>query len=176
MSAKKVTDTVKKAAPEKTSEPVKAAENTVKEKAAAPVKEEAAKSAVVKAEPIKEEKVPEKKAEAKEVKAPVKKAEVKEEKAPAKKAVAPKKAAAPKTAAKTAKTAKPAKETVSQNVYVQFAGKEVKTEELVEQVKAIWTAEGHRASAIKSLEIYVKPDDMAAYYVINGKATGKIEL
>lgn len=152
MSAKKVTDTVKKAAPAKTSEPVKAAENTVKEKAAAPVKEEAVKPAVVKAEPIKEEKVPEKKA------------------------AAPKKPAAPKTAAKTVKAAKPAKETVSQNVYVQFAGKEVKTEELVEQVKAIWTAEGHRASAIKSLEIYVKPDDMAAYYVINGKDNGKIDL
>ena len=164
MSAKKVTDTVKKAAPAKTSEPVKAAENTVKEKAAAPVKEEAAKPAVVKAEPIKEEKVPEKKVE------------VKEEKAPAKKAAAPKKPAAPKTAAKTVKAAKPAKETVSQNVYVQFAGKEVKTEELAEQVKAIWTAEGHRASAIKSLEIYVKPDDMAAYYVINGKDNGKIDL
>lgn len=164
MSAKKVTDTVKKATPAKTSEPVKAAENTVKEKAAAPVKEEAAKPAVVKAEPIKEEKVPEKKAE------------VKEEKAPAKKAAAPKKPAAPKTAAKTVKAAKPAKEAVSQNVYVQFAGKEVKTEDLVERVKAIWTAEGHRASAIKSLEIYVKPDDMAAYYVINGKDNGKIDL
>ena len=110
--------------------------------------------------------------QAKEEKAPVKKTEVKEEKAPAKKAEAPKKAAS-KAAAKTTKTAK---ETVSQNVYVQFDGKEVKTEELVEQVKAIWTGEGHRASSIKSLEVYVKPEDAAAYYVINGKDTGKIEL
>ena len=126
-----------------------------KESAATP-----AKAAAAKAAPAKEEK------------APVKKTEVKEEKAPAKKAEAPKKAAS-KAAAKTTKTAK---ETVSQNVYVQFDGKEVKTEELVEQVKAIWTGEGHRASSIKSLEVYVKPEDAAAYYVINGKDTGKIEL
>lgn len=128
--------------------PVKAAET-----AAAPVKE-----AAEKAEPVKT--------------APVKEAAVKEEKA-----VAPKKAA-PKAAAKTttAKTAKTAKEAASQNVYIQFAGKEVKAEELVEQVKALWTAEGHRASSIKSLEVYVKPEDMAAYYVINGKENGKIEL
>ncbi len=154
MSAKKAADTVKNVTPAKTSEQIKATEVS-KESAATP-----AKAAAAKAAPAKEEK------------APVKKTEVKEEKAPAKKAEAPKKAAS-KAAAKTTKTAK---ETVSQNVYVQFDGKEVKTEELVEQVKAIWTGEGHRASSIKSLEVYVKPEDAAAYYVINGKDTGKIEL
>ncbi len=154
MSAKKAADTVKNVTPAKTSEQIKATEVS-KESVATP-----AKAAAAKAAPAKEEK------------APVKKTEVKEEKAPAKKAEAPKKAAS-KAAAKTTKTAK---ETVSQNVYVQFDGKEVKTEELVEQVKAIWTGEGHRASSIKSLEVYVKPEDAAAYYVINGKDTGKIEL
>ncbi len=128
--------------------PVKAAET-----AAAPVKEAAGK-----AEPVKT--------------ALVKEAAVKEEKAAAPKKAAPK--AATKTT--TTKTAKTAKEAASQNVYIQFAGKEVKAEELVEQVKALWTAEGHRASSIKSLEVYVKPEDMAAYYVINGKENGKIEL
>ena len=149
MSAKKVTDTVKKAETVKTTEPAKAAEAS-KETATAPVKDEA-----VKAAPAKEA--------------------VKEEKAPVKKEAAPKKAAA-KTTAKTTKTVKTAKEAVSQNVYIQFAGKEVKTEDLVEQVKAAWAAEGHRASSIKSLELYVKPEDMAAYYVINGKVNGKLEL
>ena len=146
MSAKKVTETAKKAEPVKTSEPVKAVESVSKEATAAPAKE-----AAVKAEPVKEEK------------------------APAKKTAAPKKAA-PKTTAKTTKTAKTAKEAVSQNVYIQFAGKELKTEELVEQVKALWTADGHRVSSIKSLELYVKPEDSAAYYVINGKENGKIDL
>ena len=47
---------------------------------------------------------------------------------------------------------------------------------MVEQVKAQWTAEGHRVSSIKSLEVYVKPEDNAAYYVINGKENGKVDL
>ena len=139
----------------------KKATDTVKKTAPAKAAETAAalvKDAAEKAEPAKT--------------APVKEA-VKEDKAPAKKAAAPKKAAAKTTTTKTAKTVK---EAASQNVYIQFAGKEVKTEELVEQVKALWTAEGHRASSIKSLEVYVKPEDMAAYYVINGKENGKIEL
>lgn len=144
MSAKKVTETAKKAEAVKVNEPARAVENASKA-VAAPAKE-----AEVKAAPVKE-------------------AAVKEEKAPAKKA-APKKAAAKTTTAKTAK------EAVSQNVYIQFAGKEVKTRDLVEQVKALWTAEGHRASSIKSLEVYVKPEDAAAYYVINGKENGKIDL
>lgn len=144
MSAKKVTETAKKAEAVKVNEPAKAVENASKA-VAAPAKE-----AEVKAAPVKE-------------------AAVKEEKAPAKKA-APKKAAAKTTTVKTAK------EAVSQNVYIQFAGKEVKTGDLVEQVKALWTAEGHRASSIKSLEVYVKPEDAAAYYVINGKENGKIDL
>ena len=137
----------------------KKATDTVKKTAPAKAAETAAalvKDAAEKAEPAKT--------------APVKEA-VKEDKAPAKKA--PKKAAAKTTTTKTAKTVK---EAASQNVYIQFAGKEVKTEELVEQVKALWTAQGHRVSSIKNLEVYVKPEDAAAYYVINGKENGKIEL
>ena len=139
----------------------KKATDTVKKTAPAKAAETAAalvKDAAEKAEPAKT--------------APVKEA-VKEDKAPAKKAAAPKKAAAKTTTTKTAKTVK---EAASQNVYIQFAGKEVKTEDLVEQVKAAWAAEGHRASSIKSLELYVKPEDMAVYYVINGKVNGKLDL
>lgn len=139
----------------------KKATDTVKKTAPAKAAETAAalvKDAAEKAEPAKT--------------APVKEA-VKEDKAPAKKAAAPKKAAAKTTTTKTAKTVK---EAAGQNVYIQFAGKEVKTEELVEQVKALWTAQGHRVSSIKSLEVYVKPEDAAAYYVINGKENGKIDL
>lgn len=86
------------------------------------------------------------------------------EKAPAKKVPAKKPAVKKAAAEKT------------EHVYVQFAGKELLTTELTEQAKQAWAAEGHRVSSIKSLELYVKPEDSAAYYVINGKETGKIEL
>ena len=108
--------------------------------------------------------------------APVKTAEpVKAEtvKTEAAKTEAAKKETVKKAPAKKA----PAKkvETV-QKVYVQYGGKEILTSDLAEKATQIWVEMGHRASSIKSLVVYVKPEDMAAYYVINGKDTGKIEL
>ena len=150
MTAKKVTQTTKKAENVKINAPAKTVETAKAEtavKAETEVKE-APKAETVKAEPAKAE-------------AP--KAEAK--KAPAKRG--PK----PKTEAKKAE-----KKEAVQNVYVQFAGKEISTTALTELVTEKWVALGHRASSIKSLDLYVKPEDGAAYYVINGKETGKIEL
>ena len=150
MTAKKVTQTTKKAENVKINAPAKTVETAKAEtavKAETEVKE-APKAETVKAEPAKAE-------------AP--KAEAK--KAPAKRG--PK----PKTEAKKAE-----KKEAVQNVYVQFAGKEISTTALTELVTEKWVALGHRASSIKSLDLYVKPEDSAAYYVINGKESGKIEL
>ena len=99
-------------------------------------------------------------------------APVKAEK-PAEKTVEKKEPAKRAAAKKTVKAEKPA---VTQNIYVQFAGNEFLTSDLVAKVTENWVALGHRASSIKSLDLYVKPEDMAAYYVINGKESGKIAL
>lgn len=117
------------------------------------------------AEPVKAEKPAETKAE------PVKAEPAK--KIAAKKETAKKETAKKTTAKKTVKAEKPA---VTQNVYVQFAGLEISTADLTAKVTEEWVALGHRASSIKSLDLYVKPEDMAAYYVINGKESGKIAL
>ena len=117
------------------------------------------------AEPVKAEKPAETKAE------PVKAEPAK--KTAAKKETAKKETAKKTTAKKTVKAEKPA---VTQNVYVQFAGLEISTADLTAKVTEEWVALGHRASSIKSLNLYVKPEDMAAYYVINGKESGKIAL
>lgn len=151
MAAKKTTQTTKKAEDVKINAPVKTVE-TVKTETVAP-----AVKAEVK-ETVKEAPKAEVKAEA--VKAE-KKAEVK---------------AAPKKRGPKPKTEKTEKKEAVQNVYVQFAGKEILTADLVAQVTEKWVALGHRASSIKELNLYVKPEDSAAYYVINGKESGKIEL
>ena len=117
------------------------------------------------AEPVKAEKPAETTAE------PVKAEPAK--KTAAKKETAKKETAKKTTAKKTVKAEKPA---VTQNVYVQFAGLEISTADLTAKVTEEWVALGHRASSIKSLDLYVKPEDMAAYYVINGKESGKIAL
>lgn len=107
-------------------------------------------------------------AEVKETKTPAVKEEVKEtaKKAPAKKAPA-KKAPAKTTTAK--------KEVVTET-YIQYAGQETLTSEILAKVKAAYVAEGHKESAIKSVKLYVKPEDSAVYYVINEKAVGVVSL
>ena len=150
--------TVKKAA----ATTKKAAETAV---ASDPVKTEA---------PVKAEKPAEKTVDKKaEVKTEAKAEAAAKAEKPAK-AEPAKKTAAKKTAAK--KTVKAEKPAVTQNIYVQFAGNEFLTSDLVAKVTENWVALGHRASSIKSLDLYVKPEDMAAYYVINGKESGKIAL
>lgn len=90
---------------------------------------------------------------------------------PVKKTETPKKAEPVKKA--TAKKAAPKKKT---EVYVQCFGKEYTTDEIVAKVTDTWVAEGKKKSEIKTLEVYVKPEDGKAYYVINGVATGEILL
>ena len=110
---------------------------------------------------VKEVKVEAPVAEVKEVKAEVK-AEAK--KAPAKKAPA-KKAPAKKAAAKA--------ETV---ITLEFGDYTAIMATVEEKVKAQFVAEGNKASSIKTLNIYVKPEEFAAYYVINGDVTGRVDL
>ena len=115
--------------------------------------------------------------ETKEVKAAAVKEEVKEtaKKAPAKKT--PAKETAKKTPAKeTAKKAPAKKAEVVTETYIQFAGQETLTSEILAKVKAAYVAEGHKESAIKSVKLYVKPEDSAVYYVINEKAVGVVSL
>ena len=109
---------------------------------------------------------------AEEVKAEEVKAEVKEE---AKKAPA-KKEPAKKAPAKKATPVKAAKAEIKTALYVQFAGNEVTEADIIDKVKAAYVAEGHKESAIKEINLYVKPEEYAVYYVINDKAIGKANL
>lgn len=63
------------------------------------------------------------------------------------------------------------------NLVVQYFGKSVTEEEIVEKVKAAYSAEtGKKATSIKVLDIYVKPEENAAYYVVDSKVTGRVDL
>ena len=75
-----------------------------------------------------------------------------------------------------AKKATPAKAEFKTALYVQFAGNEVTEADIIDKVKAAYVAEGHKESAIKEINLYVKPEEYAVYYVINDKAIGKVNL
>lgn len=117
------------------------------------------------------------------VEAPVKAAEVKVEavKAEAKKAEPKKEAAKKETVKKEtakkapAKKATTTKKAVEPAVVVQFGGQEVAMATVIENAKKAFEAEGNKVSSIKEIQIYVKPEEYAAYYVING-VSGRINL
>ncbi len=77
---------------------------------------------------------------------------------------------------KEKKAAKKEKEEVKPEVFVQYQGNETLLANVVEKVKEDFVAAGHRVSTIKTLQVYVKPEEFAAYYVINQKYDGKINL
>ena len=107
------------------------------------------------------------------------KAEVKEEakKAPAKKATAKKaekevevKEEAKKAPAKKATTKKAA-------VTLQFADKSYTQESLTAIAKDVWTYDLNEKEAdLKSVELYVKPEEGLCYYVFNGDVTGSFVI
>ncbi len=145
---------------------VKKVAKTVETKAATPVVETKVEKAVEVKEEVKVAPVVEEvKAEVKEEKAPAKKAttkkaatkEVKEEKAPAKKTT--KKAA------------------VKANVTLQFAEKSYTEETLVNIAKDVWTYDlNEKEASLKTVELYVKPEEGLCYYVFNGDITGSFVI
>ena len=87
------------------------------------------------------------------------------------------KTAAKKTAQKkTTRKTTTKKEASSTEVFVEFYGQQSSVESVEERVKAAFVAEGHKAGTIKSLKIYLKPEEQAAYYVINDKFAGRVDL
>lgn len=116
--------------------------------------------------------------EVKEVKAPVVEEKVVAEAAPVAEKVVAEKKPVKKAAAKKTTAAKTEAKKVEKKdeVFVQFAGEEFVVEEVMEKAKAAYVAEGHRVSAIKSVRLYIKPEERKAYYVINDKAAGSIDL
>lgn len=128
---------------------------------------------IAKAAPVEEKKVEVKAAEVKAEpakKEPVKK-EAAKKAAPAKK-VATKKAAPAKK--ETVKKAAPAKKVaVKEVVNFQFSGKSYTPDDLLKICKDVWKYDLNGKEAdFKTVELYVKPEENTAYYVINGDITG----
>lgn len=81
-----------------------------------------------------------------------------------------------KPAAKKA-PAKAAKKEAEQEMILQFGGREIKEKDLYERIQQIWIeGYGKKAEELKSLKVYVKPEEFTAYYVINDDVTGSIDL
>lgn len=63
------------------------------------------------------------------------------------------------------------------NIYLQYMGKEFSTSDVMKKVKDIWVKElGKKPEELRSVNVYLKPEEFAAYYVINDEVNGKIDL
>ena len=125
--------------------------------------EEIVKAVVVK-------KTPAKKASTKKEKTPIEK--VLEEKAPVEKA--PVKEVVKKEVTKKA----PAKKKeVSTSLFVQFDGKSFYQDDLMKMAKDVWKYDlKQKVGDLTSVELYVKPEENMAYYVMNKDFAGSFYL
>lgn len=83
-----------------------------------------------------------------------------------------------KTAEKKASEKSAARKTpVKENIYVQFMGNEVSMADIMKKVKENWTKVlKNKVGDMKSVTLYVKPEEGKAYYVINEEVKGAVEL
>lgn len=92
-------------------------------------------------------------------------------------AKAPAKTAAKTPAKKTATTRAKKAASVKETICIQFAGKEYTTDQLVKIAKDVWEFDLKKDPAdFKEIQLYVKPEEAKAYYVINGTETGSFEI
>ena len=84
----------------------------------------------------------------------------------AEKPEAEKTAEAPKEAKKTTRRTTTRKTAVKETVSLQYMGKDIHVEEITAKVE----------KEMKSISIYLKPEENKAYYVINEDVTGSIDL
>ena len=61
-------------------------------------------------------------------------------------------------------------------VILQYRGYEVDIEAVTERVKSHYYSKGYKKGSIKNLQIYAKPEEFTAYYVINDDVVGKVNL
>ena len=62
---------------------------------------------------------------------------------------------------------------------VEFAGKQIESKEVIANAKKVWVDEGNQDRKIKDLktmDLYIKPEENAVYYVFNEDESGFFAL
>ncbi len=88
------------------------------------------------------------------------------------------KTAAKATEVKKAVAKKPAaKKEIKASVNIQFAGKSYTSQDMVKIATDVWKYDlGNKPADLESVELYVKPEESMAYYVMNGEITGSFAI
>ena len=78
------------------------------------------------------------------------------------------------TTKKTTAKKSTAKKEIKVSAFVEYYGKQVEEKEIIARVKKAWTSSGNKIGDIKTMDLYIKPEESAVYYVINGTSTGAV--
>lgn len=65
-------------------------------------------------------------------------------------------------------------EAVKEMICLQYQGKDITNDKMLSMVKSVWKQEGRNEKDIKSIDIYIKPEESQIYYVVNGDVTGNL--
>lgn len=60
--------------------------------------------------------------------------------------------------------------------YVEYYGKQIDEATLIKTAKSKWTDSGRKVSDLKSLNLYIKPEENMAYYVFNEDENGSFSI
>ncbi len=105
------------------------------------------------------------------------KAVAKKETKPAAKKPATKAAAKPAAKKAPAKKAAATTTEAKPSVFLQLPGRDVAYDTLVQNAKNVYEYDMNgKVSTIKTLDLYVKPEDNKVYFVINGDINGQFDL
>ncbi len=74
------------------------------------------------------------------------------------------------------KTVEQAVNEIETEVILQYREYEVNMDDVTNRVKAHYLAKGYKEESLENMQIYVKPEDFTAYYVINDSVVGKVNL
>ena len=65
---------------------------------------------------------------------------------------------------------------IKQQMFLQFNEQEVELSAVEANVKKDWKEAGKKLTDIETLDIYIKPQEGKAYYVVNRATEGRIDL
>ena len=93
------------------------------------------------------------------------------------KAAAEKKTATAEKKAPAAKKTTAKKAEVKTEINIQFDGKNYTTDDILKIAQDVWKYDlGNKPADMKSVELYVKPEESQVYYVVNGEVTGQFGI
>lgn len=65
---------------------------------------------------------------------------------------------------------------VKPEITIQYRHNEADMDQIIQRVKEDFAVRGNHGVAVEKIQVYVKPEDFTAYYVINDSFAGKVSL